>query len=48
MAAPLIALGSWPLFYGVLALCGLISAAVVHPIPEMSSKPEESAELGPF
>jgi len=40
MAAPLIALGSWPLFYGVLALCGLISAVVVRPIPEMSPKPE--------
>lgn len=41
IASPLIALGSWPLFYGVLAFCGLISAAVVRPIPEMSAKPEE-------
>lgn len=40
IASPLIALGSWPLFYGVLAFCGLISAAVVRPIPEMSSEPE--------
>ena len=31
MAAPLISLGSWPLFYGVLAICGLISAAVASP-----------------
>jgi len=42
MAAPLIALGSWQLFYGVLAVCGVISAIVVHPIPEMSPVPEES------
>ncbi|NCC66609.1 MAG: MFS transporter [Clostridia bacterium] len=40
MASPLIDLGSWPLFYGTLAFCGLISAAVVHPIPEMSPVPE--------
>jgi len=40
IASPLIALGSWPLFYGVLAFCGLISAAVVRPIPEMSAEPE--------
>lgn len=44
MAAPLISLGSWPLFYGVLAFCGLISAAVVNPIPEMSSTPELTHE----
>lgn len=42
MAAPLIAVGSWPLFYGVLSVCGIISAIVVHPIPEMSPTPEES------
>ena len=40
MAAPLIAVGSWPLFYGILSACGVISAIVVHPIPEMSPKPE--------
>ena len=45
MAAPLILLGSWPLFYGVLAFCGLISAAVVHPIPEMSKEPEAGTQL---
>ena len=39
MAAPLISIGSWPLFYGVLALCGLISAAFASPIPEMSATP---------
>lgn len=42
MAAPLIAIGSWPLFYGVLSACGIISAIVVHPIPEMSPSPQES------
>ncbi len=45
MAAPLIALGSWPLFYGVLALCGVISAAFASPIPEMSPEPEVFAEF---
>lgn len=45
MAAPLIALGSWPLFYGVLAVCGVVSAIVVHPIPEMSPVPEESVPV---
>lgn len=44
IAAPLISLGSWPLFYGVLALCGIISALVVRPIPEMSPTPELSAK----
>ncbi len=43
MAAPLISLGSWPLFYGVLAFCGLISAAVVRPIPEMSAEQESNS-----
>lgn len=46
MAAPLIALGSWPLFYGVLSVCGLISAIVVHPIPEMSPKPAGAPKTG--
>lgn len=44
IATPLIALGSWPLFYGFLAFCGLISAAVVRPIPEMSPEPETKTE----
>lgn len=44
MATPLTDLGSWPLFYGVLAFCGLISAAVASPIPEMSPEPENEQE----
>jgi len=34
----IIAVGSWPGFYGVLALAGAISAVCVIPIPEMSPK----------
>lgn len=44
MAYPLIAAGSWPLFYGVLSICGLISAVVVHPIPEMLPRTEPTTE----
>lgn len=47
IAAPLILIGSWPLFYGVLCVCGILSAVTVLPIPEMSRKqqaeePEEA------
>ena len=47
IATPLTALGSWPLFYGVLAFCGLISAAVVSPIPEMPPEPIIVEEMSP-
>ncbi|HWT26772.1 MAG TPA: MFS transporter, partial [Mobilitalea sp.] len=41
----LISIGSWPVFYGVLALSGAISAGCVVPIPEMSPRAiEETAE----
>ncbi|MBP2655650.1 MAG: major facilitator superfamily 1 [Firmicutes bacterium] len=39
IASPLLAMGGFPVFYGVLAITGILSAAAVIPIPEMSSKP---------
>jgi len=40
-APRLIGAGGFPLFYGILAIAGLLSAAAVAPIPEMSSTPEK-------
>lgn len=40
IATPLIAAGGFVLFYGVLGVAGLLSAAAVAPIPEMSPKIE--------
>lgn len=37
-APMLIGAGGFPLFFGILAISGLLSAAAVAPIPEMSSK----------
>lgn len=46
VAAPsLIAAGGFTLFYGVLAVAGLLSAAAVAPIPEMDPKPIEEAAM---
>lgn len=45
IATPLIAAGGFALFYGVLGIGGLLSAAAVSPIPEMSSKPVEEESL---
>lgn len=41
IATPLIAMGGFALFYGVLGVAGLLSAAAVSPIPEMSPKQVE-------
>ncbi|MBP2642676.1 MAG: major facilitator superfamily 1 [Firmicutes bacterium] len=41
IASPLLALGGFPVFYGVLAITGILSAAAVIPIPEMSPVPVE-------
>jgi len=35
----LLAIGSWPFFFGSLAVGGVLSALCVIPIPEMSPKP---------
>lgn len=45
IATPLIGLGGFVLFYGVLGISGLLSAAAVAPIPEMSVKPVEEVIL---
>lgn len=45
IATPLIALGGFALFYGILGIGGLLSAAAVAPIPEMSEKSVEEAIL---
>jgi len=41
IASPLIAMGGFALFYGVLGVAGLLSAAAVSPIPEMSPNQAE-------
>lgn len=41
VATPLIAMGGFALFYGILGVAGLLSAAAVSPIPEMSPKQAE-------
>ena len=41
VAPALIGAGGFPLFYGVLAVAGILSAAAVAPIPEMSSESME-------
>jgi len=43
IAPILIASGGFVLFYGVFAVSGLLSAAAVAPIPEMSPKPSEQS-----
>lgn len=45
VATPLIGMGGFVLFYGILGVAGLLSAAAVAPIPEMSRKPVEEAIL---
>jgi len=46
VAPALIGAGGFTLLYGVLAVTGLLSAAAVAPIPEMSSKPIEEVVAG--
>jgi len=47
IASPLLAAGGFPLFYGLLAITGLLSALAVIPIPEMSPIiVDETAEIG--
>jgi len=41
IASPVLALGGFPVFYGGLAMAGILSALVVIPIPEMSAVPVE-------
>jgi len=45
IATPLIAMGGFALFYGILGIGGLLSAAAVAPIPEMSAKPVEEVAI---
>ncbi|PWV99446.1 sugar phosphate permease [Paenibacillus cellulosilyticus] len=40
-SSTLVALGGFPLFFGILAVAGLLSAAAVAPIPEMSPEPTD-------
>lgn len=45
IATPLIGIGGFVLFYGILGISGLLSAVAVAPIPEMSAKPVEEVIL---
>ena len=43
----LLAVGSWPFFFGSLAMGGVFSALCVIPIPEMSPRPEPEKITAP-
>ncbi|MEF2279630.1 MFS transporter [Deinococcus sp. YIM 134068] len=47
LAPALIGLGGFPLFFGVFALFGLLSAVAVAPIPEMSPLPQSAEGPAP-
>ncbi|WP_157448308.1 MFS transporter [Deinococcus geothermalis] len=47
LAPMLIGLGGFPLFFGVFALFGLLSAVAVAPIPEMSPHPQPAESSAP-
>jgi MFS family permease len=44
-ASPIVAAGGYPLFFGVLAIFGILAGIIVKPIPELERKEAANIEI---